>query len=367
MKSSIFTFIKSYTPSVDRDPKEDYLTQIFSWMLNNIKELDKKYCRYLLDKIGKSNIELNEEMISTETQISVTSGRIDMVISIYNKIGFICEHKVWSNLSDNQITKYKQCSNELGNENYYTVLVTANKLQHTQEADIKLTWADICIFIESIINEYENEDEFVLSNFIIYLKEQGLWKYESISINEVTSYYSARKLEKKLDELFMDLVHVEWEKECEHLKTFTKSRYNPNFTKYRWGRKGIDFFEDWYPGLFAGVMLDPTDHCIDTKDSDRGPDLVVILDIEYRGKKDSNNCMRNRILNSDKYIELKEVLRNMNGTFEEVKSKNNWRLIVIRKPLVDVLENKYSYEEQLNAMKESIIEGINILTKVKLS
>lgn len=56
MKSSIFTFIKSYTPSVDRDPKEDYLTQIFSWMLNNIKELDKKYCRYLLDKIGKSII-----------------------------------------------------------------------------------------------------------------------------------------------------------------------------------------------------------------------------------------------------------------------------------------------------------------------
>lgn len=33
MNESIFSFIKSYTPSIDRDPKEDYLTQIFSWIL----------------------------------------------------------------------------------------------------------------------------------------------------------------------------------------------------------------------------------------------------------------------------------------------------------------------------------------------
>ncbi|MGL5749070.1 MAG: hypothetical protein ACRCXT_00975 [Paraclostridium sp.] len=44
-----------------------------------------------------------------------------------------------------------------------------------EEADVKLTWADIGIFIENTIDEYENEEKFVLLNFINYLKEQGLW------------------------------------------------------------------------------------------------------------------------------------------------------------------------------------------------
>ena len=87
----------------------------------DIKEIDKKYITYLIEKsnIGIENINLDEEnILSIDTQTSVSSGRIDMVISIQDKIGFICEHKVWSNLSINQINKYKECSDELGNETY---------------------------------------------------------------------------------------------------------------------------------------------------------------------------------------------------------------------------------------------------------
>lgn len=51
MSESIFSFIKSYTPSIDRDPKEDYLTQIFSWILKNIKSIDKKYIAYLIERL----------------------------------------------------------------------------------------------------------------------------------------------------------------------------------------------------------------------------------------------------------------------------------------------------------------------------
>ena len=289
-----------------------------------------------------------------------------MVISIQDKIGFICEHKVWSNLSINQINKYKGYSDELGNETYYTVLITANRLQHTQEADIKLTWAEVGIFIEGIIEEYENEEKFVLLNFVNYLKEQGLWKYEKISMSEITSYYSTESLESKLDKLFEDLMMVEWDKECPNIKTFTKSSYNPKYNKYRWGRKGIDFFEQWEPGLFAGVMLDPKDHKITISDKDRGPDLVVILDIERKPNK-SNECISSEIINSTEYKSLLEELKTIDNGFEQVKSKNKWRLAIIRKPLIDVLDRKYTNDEQLDAIKNAIVDGINILTNIKLS
>ncbi len=368
MNESIFSFIKSYTPSVDRDPKEDYLTQIFSWILNNIKDIDEKYCTYLLRKIKTEVNNINEDIIiSVDTQTTVSNGRIDMVIKIQNKIGFICEHKVWSNLSDNQINKYKECSDELGNETYYTVLITANKLQHTQDADIKLTWSDIGTFMESLMNEYENEERFILLNFINYLNEQGLWKHEKISMEEITSYYTAKSLESKLDKIFESLITIEWENECDNLKTFTKSKYKPKFNKYRWGRKGIDFFENWYPGLFAGVILDPKDHGIKITDINKGPDLVVILDISNRPVDNKEDGIKNKVVNSKGYKLLLEDLQNVSSDFEAINAKNKWRLVIIRKPLADVLNGKNTNEEQLDAMKETIVEGMNILTKYNLT
>ncbi len=222
------------------------------------------------------------------------------------------------------------------------------------------------MLIESIIEEYENEEKFVLLNFINYLKDQGLWKYEKISMSEIISYYSAESLESKLDKLFEDLMMVEWDKECLNLKTFTKSNYNPKYNKYRWGRKGIDFFEQWEPGLFAGIMLDPKDHRITISDKDRGPDLVVILDIDRKINK-GEKCISSKLINSNEYKLLLEELKTIENGFEQVKSKNKWRLAIIRKPLIDVLSGKYSNEEQLNAIKDTIVDGINILTNIKLS
>ncbi len=45
---SLFGYLKNYVPSEGRDPKEDYLTQMFAWILSNIDEVARIYVEYLL-------------------------------------------------------------------------------------------------------------------------------------------------------------------------------------------------------------------------------------------------------------------------------------------------------------------------------
>ena len=73
------------------------------------------------------------------TQYSVENGFIDLVIIASNNIGFICEHKINSKLSEKQISKYFNCKDEIDANIIKTVLVTKSDEQHTQEADISIT------------------------------------------------------------------------------------------------------------------------------------------------------------------------------------------------------------------------------------
>jgi len=57
MNDTIFDFLRSYVPSAGRDPKEDYLTQLFAWLLMNVNGLDLKYCEYLLKKTSNSTLQ----------------------------------------------------------------------------------------------------------------------------------------------------------------------------------------------------------------------------------------------------------------------------------------------------------------------
>lgn len=139
MNKSIFSFIKSYIPTESKDPKEDFLTQILAWLLINVEGFAASYCRFLLSFIKEPFFNCNEyDEFYIETQVAVKNGRIDMIIKQGNN-GFICEHKLFSNLSDRQIEKYISNQQALGAGKFHTVLITYSKLQQTQEADIMLT------------------------------------------------------------------------------------------------------------------------------------------------------------------------------------------------------------------------------------
>lgn len=56
---------------------------------------------------------------------------------------------------------------------FYTVLITATRMQHTQQADIKLIWADLYDFVLGIIDNFDNHERFLLEQLTFFLTGIG--------------------------------------------------------------------------------------------------------------------------------------------------------------------------------------------------
>lgn len=365
---SIFSYLKSYIPSEGRDPKEDYLTQMFAYILENIEEAGRIYVEYLYERLNTDHPVRENEMISVSTQevlrIDDGMGRIDLLIKVGEQLAFICEHKVFSELSECQIEKYMQNASQLGNRQYYSVLVTFSPSQWKQPSDIAIIWSDIYVMLEErIIQTNVLSDNavsfFIVSEFLKYLKENGMAGYSDITSNMITSWFAAQKLEESLKGLFSELASVQWDQVCPLLRRDEFSEYAPAYNGMRWGRVGIDFHK-WGLGVFAGVILDTKDHGLEPIDENTGPDFVIFIDSAYSKTGDDRQYYEENI-SLDYIRERRQILENNSGEYDYIPglASSPYRIAVLRRPLLEVLSGKYTREEQKNALKEAIISGIN--------
>lgn len=364
MEKSIFSYLISYVPTNKRESKEDYLTQMFAWLLSNIEGFADSYIEFLCS--NNENIILPAEKdrrIVISTQETLPTGRIDLLIRVNEELSFICEHKVHSELSENQIQKYMDASSLLGAGTYYSVLVTFSATQHTQKADVSITWSDVCEFVEELLQNYVHEDLFILKQFVEYLKENGMGKADPISKEALLGYWPAINLEHRLGALFASMEGYDWTKNCPKLLDKTLLDYSPQNNKKRWGRIGIDFCSEWNPGIFAGVLLLTSDHGLYPMDIKKGPDFVIFLESEYSRSNSKKREMYENFITSEWYTQRLQKLKANSGDFEFMPGidKSPWRTIVLRRPLYDVLENCYTRDEQLNALIKCMEDGINIL------
>ncbi|SFH92173.1 hypothetical protein SAMN04487861_10880 [Selenomonas ruminantium] len=343
---------------------EDYLTELLALTLKQIDGIAIEYIRFICQK---GNINLQDEINLlpedfVETQKRVSTGIIDLILKTDKDIVFISEHKWWNGkLLDNQIMNYMNCTNELRFNHAYSVLITPSRTQWTQHADIQLTWSDIYEFFKSQIKKYQNQEKFLIEHFILFLENNGMGKYNSITPEALYGFFNAAKLEKNLKIIFSELESIDWLNECPALNELIKwngSGFNI-VTKKEWGRLGIDFMSEWKPGLFAGVILDTDDHQIEPEKRENGPDFVILLDVDCK-----DDSIYNSLLTSLEYQSLSDNLSKDSKSFTFIphnKLMNKWRLAVLKKPLVDILLSKYDYDEQKDAIKGTITEGINLI------
>ena len=126
MNESLFSRLFRYNKTDNRTPQEDYLTELLAWMIDNLTQFGQDYVTFLCSN-SNSKIQQKEKCsVNAETQVVVSEGRIDMVITVDSSMCFVCEHKVDSSLAIDQITKYKDCREEIKEryhvENVYYVL-----------------------------------------------------------------------------------------------------------------------------------------------------------------------------------------------------------------------------------------------------
>ena len=354
MEESIFNRLFRYKATEKVSPEENYLTEMLCWLINNCPCFAQDYVKLL-----KQND--NDEAITdihAETQIYVSKGIIDMVIYAGQNVVFICEHKVNSTLRDNQIQDYVNCQKELG-DNYVfkTVLLTKSISQHTQYADIKIIWNDIYNHINANIDNYYENEKQIVEQFLLYLTEVGMGKKNALRVETANEYCMINDFEVSLKSIFNDInsemanENELWEKECMGITAFVGGKQKLNVSvKKRWGRLGIDFTKEWEPNnIFAGVLLDNSDHKI--KDWNDSPKLVIIVDCIPEEKY---------VEKQKKWYKLIEGKKEANGFNVETDPKNQWRMVILSKPLTDVIGYE-KYEEQKENIKKEIIKGINII------
>ncbi|MBR3025357.1 MAG: PD-(D/E)XK nuclease family protein [Oscillospiraceae bacterium] len=368
MEETLYSRLFQYRERQHLRPEENYLTEILAWTIENIPSFGEEYIKFLLshDKSKDNSVsqdQLYPYKVYTQYKVNFESdevkyGYIDLVIITNNNIGFICEHKINSNLSEEQIAKYLRCKDQIeNNTDFKTVLVTKDEDQRTQEANIFITWNEIYNhFSEMIKDDEENDHNWIMTKqFLNYLTEVGMGEKETIKPSGVEFYCEAMKLEAQLSVMFTELKSKKWYTDCPGLESFLPNHMNaPEYFKKRWGRIGIEFCDEWEDdsedsniNIFVGVVVDNTDHRLRDFTS---PQLVVLIDCFKKHRKRPN---------------LINVFRDLNESNDfkiEKNPTNKWRLLILKKPLTSVIETcDETYDSQKKAIYNELTQGINII------
>ena len=352
MNESIFSRLFRYKQTEKMSPKENYLTEMLAWIIDSLPQFGQDYVLFLNSKCKeKLNFDANCTFtVSAETQFRVTKGIIDMVIETDCGYGFICEHKVDSPLRENQIKDYSECDKEINKDlTFQTVLLTKSEDQHEQNPDIQIIWHDVYEFFSDPIRKesYNADEKIIIEQFLKYLTEVGMGMKSSIQIGSVENYCEAMKLDQTLKGIFCEILDdTSWETKCNGLTDFVAS-YNPGVPVKRWGRIGIEFSNEWKPSIFAGVVLDNSDHKL--QGFNNQPQLVVLIDCDPEVKNEFQSLFT-------------QIPNHEEGFSIDTSPKNKWRLLILQKPLKEVLKH-VEYEEQKKDISDEIISGINLILK----
>ena len=354
MNESLFSRLFHYSKTDNRTPQEDYLTELLAWMIDNLTQFGQDYVTFLCNN-SNSKIQQKEKCsVNAETQVVVSKGRIDMVITVDSSMCFVCEHKVDSSLGSDQITKYKDCREEIKEryhvENVYYVFLSriADKLEKEQEPDITIRWHEIYNYFNGKKFDNNSFEPLMVKQFLEYLTEVGMGMKEAINPNGVTHYSAAINVEPLLSSVFND-IYRDFQKNnnieelCPRIHDFLReSKFLLNIPGKESGRIGIKFSETWHPGLFVGVQLNNKDNSLQSFDS---PQLVVIIDCMKgeRGKYQEKPWFQ--------LIKQNEKRISKNEFQIQTTSNNPWRVLILHKPLTTVLSQcKDDYDEQKDKM-----------------
>ncbi len=340
MKTGLLESTRKYSPREGKDPLENFITEAFSWILNNYCD----FSDFFLDQLEKRGLQsdgIKGKNCEWKTQVKIHDAKPDMVCvstTNENKNMIIFEHKTWSGLSENQLQKYRDAFSQITDRDVKVVLITATRNQHEQKPDLALCWSDVYKLISDWIKE-NTDASFIFEDFIKLLRSEGMGPAAPVAHASIKYYLEAVELEKNIRDLIKRAGN-------ELIKSFPE--LNLNYAAH-WGRVGFEQSQDlWRPGIFVGILLDGTDHGTKPIDSAKGPDFCLILDF--------NEDLHNKYPSDPHYKEMvsnlaREVGKLNNGWqfynhLDEVEKPNSWHPIHIRKPMLDVFAGTLNAEEQ---------------------
>lgn len=371
MTDSLLVALRSYRPTARRNPVEDYITEAWAWLLRNTPGLWRLFERELVAVARGERrahaaahdvpvgLPSGVDPSSTRTQETTSAGRLDMVVDGPTG-GWVFEHKVWASEGFGQLERYRTWAEATWPGSHAVVYVTASSRQWYREPGVEsrvgphvqVTWA----FVECVCAEFVAASSVphpIVEDFVMLLKSEGLGRPPELSSAGLQAYYAAQNVVPALRHVWRDLEErSHWAWLYERLPPTGDS--DRPFRRWargdlpREGRFGLDFYESWTPGIFFGVLLDPTDHKVSPSNPELGPDLVVIVSYNQEpGIEPSASAFET----SPDFTALRTRLAADSGRwhFEDhlaARNKNPWHPLHLRRPLAEVVNGAQDADEQ---------------------
>jgi len=364
METGLLESLRKYRPREGKDPLENFVTEAFAWILNNYSDFAEFFINEITAKPNMQLKEMDGKNCEWLTQYNFDGVFPDMVC-LSNSHAIVFEHKAWSHLHKDQLKNYRNYAAKNFVESK-VVLITASSYQHSQNPDLALCWSDVFELISIWLDKNSNAP-FIFQDFLRLLKSEGMGPPAPISHDSILYYYASVDIKKNIGNLIKRVENEEWSVNIKSdFELFVENKSRLAYGE-AWGRMGLHLLNSWRPGIFVGILLDGNDHCTKPISATKGPDFCLIIDFDsdLHGQYPSN---------SD-YIELvnklsKKVASLQNGfqfydhlADTEIKSKNKWHPIHIRKPMLNVFIGSSTVEEQANAFYRTANDLIKLVTE----
>lgn len=359
--NSLLVNLKKYRPREGMTPTENFVTEAFAYLLNNVPEVSVHFLFKLseLNPLPEPAIECRQENVEWSTQQNFDGVYPDMFADL-GSLKLIFEHKVGASLHQGQLESYRNHAKKYY-KNYLLILITRHESQHQQSPDLALCWRDVFNILSPLMSQFDEngKNHWLLSEFLNLLKAEGLGPLAPMSFDAMWHLLEAKKFEKQ----FNDFIYQAKERTWHGMENFEVQ------VGRRWGRLGLEFnyivngVAGWFPSIFVGILHDPTDHCVRHRNK-RGINFVTIISFANKVHSHYQSLNSLTILQkeleqiTDKHAVLKFYNHHQDGDFV---NQNPYHPLYLEAPLVDVLINTETASEQHEVLNKTIQDALSMV------
>ena len=220
--TDLFTNLFKYLPSETVSPIENYLTEIFAYILKNSKLFrDNFFETFIIEDLTIKNKVKKEHILTQVYYLADKNSFFDIQI-LNDDYAIIIENKVDSDFGENQLQKYNEYLTEFPQETKFIITITKSiyENQNFSYADYTITWLDIYskLLTDENISKYEKEYAELLTNLRHFLKENGMG-LDKVTWDLSRGLVAENNLINMIESVTKELCHSEYkELKCGNIK-----------------------------------------------------------------------------------------------------------------------------------------------------
>ncbi|GLS84686.1 PD-(D/E)XK nuclease family protein [Paraferrimonas haliotis] len=351
LQNGLFTSLIKYSASDKNQPKENFVTEAFAWLLNVDRPLRNAFFKQLPKFCKKEAYNpINDLNVAhfgdISTQVNFDGKFPDMVWQS-DSFTIVFENKVWAELHHNQLKNYRDYAQK-HYKSHCVVVITASRMQHTQKPDYGLCWYQVKNIIDSLSDD--KTLGWFRAEFCALLSSLGLLNQTPINTLTFSYYNEVQQIQQQFKTIAESAndASIDWPITQKGLM----EKHNAS-VKSRWGRIGIEFNSakgtksqgEWKPGLFCGFVVDPYDHQVEDLFED-GPIVLVSIELDTAVQSIIKMPIYQKLVNelkntiSDNWVVTDRSTESKNGKY------NKWRPLMIYMTAAAFFEGTNTVDEQ---------------------